>query len=328
MFSEYNSIENVSSKTIEAVKELCGDDIVSMEWIATEKIHGANFSAITDGNTVSWARRSGIIEKTEKFYNYQKITKQFEDDIKDLFNNIKFANIKKKKEIEFIQIYGELFGGAYPHNDVPKVQGACKVQDGVYYHPDNQFMIFDGRYMLKNNKTTFYFDYDDLLKYIPKFSKLQTCQILKRGTLDELKNLDPYFQTTIPNLYGLPPIENNYAEGYVLKPVKTVYNNDGERVALKLKRSNLSEKITDLNVAKNSSKKSDTKILVFSYLNENRLASVKSKLTDDEREDNDLMITKLVEDAWKDIGKEHDITQFDITSLTKVMKSYSQKFVK
>lgn len=326
MFSEYNSIENVSGKTIKAIKEICGDDINANQWIATEKIHGANFSAITDGNTVSWARRSGLIGKAEKFYNYQKVTQSLENDIKDLFTQIKFAN--KKKDIEFIQIYGELFGGAYPHNEVPKIQGACKVQDGVYYHPDNQFMIFDGRYMLKNNKTTFYFDYDDLLKYIPKFSNLRMCQILKRGTLDELVKLDPYFQTTIPDLYGLPPIENNYAEGYVLKPVKTFYNSDGERVALKLKRSNLSEKITDPNIAKNLVVNSDKKILVFSYLNENRLASVKSKLTDDEREDKDLMINKLVEDAWKDIKKENDTAQFDVTNLTKVMKSYSSKFVK
>jgi Rnl2 family RNA ligase len=324
MFSEYNSIENVSSKTIKAIKELCGDD--TMEWVATEKIHGANFSAMTDGNTVSWGRRSGLIGKAEKFYNYQKVTQNLEDDIKELFNVIKFAN--KKKDIEFIQIYGELFGGAYPHNDVPKVAGSCKVQEGVYYHPENQFMIFDGMYVLKNNKTHFYFDYDELLKYTEKIPNLRTCQILNRGTLDELVKLDPYFQTTIPQLYGLPPIENNYAEGYVLKPAKTFYNNDGERVALKLKRSNLSEKITDPNVAKNSAKNSDTKILIFSYLNENRLASVKSKLTDDEREDKDLMINKLVEDAWKDISKENDITQFDVTSLTKVMKSYCQKFVK
>jgi Rnl2 family RNA ligase len=321
MFCEYNSIENVFDKTIKSSKELCGD----VEWLATEKIHGANFSAITDGNTVSWARRTGVIKKDEKFNNYQKVTKDLEDDIKELFNIIKFAN--KSIKIESIQVYGELFGGVYPHEDIPKVTGVSKVQDGIYYHPDIKFMVFDIRYTLDNDKAIYYFDYDNLLKYVDKIKNLKTCPILFRGKLDELTKLDPYFQTTIPNLFGLPPIPNNYAEGYVLKPSKTVYNNKGERVVLKLKRSNLSEKITDINLAKNSSKNSDAKYLVFSYLNENRLASVKSKLTDDEKEDKNFVVDKLVEDAWKDISKEHDITQFDVVTLTKVMKSYSQKIV-
>ena len=57
----------------------------------------------------------------------------------------------------------------------------------------------------------------------------------------------------------------------------------------------------------------------------NRLASVKSKLTDQERTNKSLMIDKLVDDAWIDIKKDHTV-QFDVASLSKVMKKYCGKF--
>lgn len=318
-FKSYNTIENAYPKYIEHIKELkCFDD--NDEWIATEKIHGANFSALTDGNNLSWCRRTGILTENEKFYNHERETKSIEDSIKILFAKIK----EVMPNLIQLQVFGELFGGVYPHNDVAKVIGVSKVQDGIYYHPNIQFMIFDALYTTSQPNEKKYFDYDVLIKFLGNTS-LKFCPILKRGKLDDLMKLDPYFQTIIPNLFGLPKIENNFAEGYVLKPTKTIYLPNGSRLALKLKRSNLSEVITNSEEAKNSTKNSKIRDLVFSYLNENRLASVKSKLTDQERTNEKLMIDKLVDDAWVDIKKDHTI-QFDIPGLSKIMKKYCEKF--
>ena len=41
------------------------------------------------------------------------------------------------------------------------------------------------------------------------------------------------FQTKIPEMYGLEPIENNIAEGVVIKPVKDLRFGNGQRVILK-----------------------------------------------------------------------------------------------
>jgi ABC-type uncharacterized transport system ATPase subunit len=61
-FKKYESIANDNnSRTIDYYKEMgfANNDI---NWYATEKIHGANFSFISDGVTVQHAQRSGIIE--------------------------------------------------------------------------------------------------------------------------------------------------------------------------------------------------------------------------------------------------------------------------
>lgn len=314
-FKSYNTIENAYPKYIDFIKEkkYCDEND---EWIATEKIHGANFSALTDGTNLSWCRRTGILTENEKFYGHERETKNIEDSIKTLFAKIK----EVLPNLIQLQVFGELFGGAYPHNDVPKVMGVSKVQDGIYYHPDIQFMIFDALYTTSQPNEKKYLDYDTLISFLADVS-LKFCPILKRGKLDDLMKLDPYFQTTIADLFGLPKIENNFAEGYVLKPTKTVYLLNGSRLALKLKRSNLSEVITNQEAAKSN----NVKEIIFGYLNENRLASVKSKLTDEERTNKSLMIDKLVDDAWIDIKKDHMI-QFDTTSLSKIMKKYCEKF--
>ena len=44
-----------------------------------------------------------------------------------------------------LYIFGELFGGYYPDKSVPKVQDATRLQQGVFYSPDNDFCAFDLR---------------------------------------------------------------------------------------------------------------------------------------------------------------------------------------
>jgi hypothetical protein len=55
-FKSYNSIENVNEKYLAKIKQYYNEDD---EWIVMEKIHGANFSALTDGKNVLWCRRTG-----------------------------------------------------------------------------------------------------------------------------------------------------------------------------------------------------------------------------------------------------------------------------
>lgn len=75
-FVPYPSIENdYREKLVDRIKVHFDDD----DWIATEKIHGANFSAIvsTDSETgeirVVYAKRSGVIAPHEKFFNHRRI---------------------------------------------------------------------------------------------------------------------------------------------------------------------------------------------------------------------------------------------------------------
>ena len=69
MFKKYNSIENTyREKQIEQVY-LHGYD--NEKYVVQEKVHGANFSFITDGEVIQVAKRSGLIAEDEKFNNYK-----------------------------------------------------------------------------------------------------------------------------------------------------------------------------------------------------------------------------------------------------------------
>lgn len=45
--------------------------------------------------------------------------------------------------VKSISIFGELFGGAYPHPDVQRVGRLTVIQKGVFYTPKHEFYGFD-----------------------------------------------------------------------------------------------------------------------------------------------------------------------------------------
>ena len=57
-----------------------------------------------------YAKRKEILEKNDEFFNYKSILEEIQPKIKKIFEEIK----EKKNSIS---IYGELFGGEYPHEE-------------------------------------------------------------------------------------------------------------------------------------------------------------------------------------------------------------------
>jgi Rnl2 family RNA ligase len=138
----------------------------------TEKIHGANFSLITDGRRVWAAKRRGLLSTTtttttattaaNDFFDYQHILDALTPNMLALFHWLKQENAS----LDHVQVVGELFGGGYPHPDVrccalqppnvianpiptlvmhqvPTVPNVSLVQTGIYYHPEIRFCAFD-----------------------------------------------------------------------------------------------------------------------------------------------------------------------------------------
>lgn len=47
-------------------------------------------------------------------------------------------------ELTIVKVYGELFGGCYPHKDVtPSKNKVKRIQKGVWYSPYVRFYAFD-----------------------------------------------------------------------------------------------------------------------------------------------------------------------------------------
>ena len=56
-----------------------------------------------------------------------------------LFNHLK----QDCPDMQSVSVFGELFGGSYPHPDVQRVGRLTMIQKGVYYAPDHEFYGFD-----------------------------------------------------------------------------------------------------------------------------------------------------------------------------------------
>ncbi len=224
IFRKYSSIENsYQEKYINFVAELN-----IKKWAISEKIHGSN-SCIgydKDSDTIDIAKRSGWISKDESFYNLDKIVSNMPQ------LKYKFKEVCDKYSCSTIEVYGEVFGGSYLHPDISPVKDAKKVQKGVFYTPDNNFLAFDIRIDGK---------FIDSIQFEEMCSELEIPYIpisTFTGNVYEAVDFCNKIKDTpseIYSLYGLPEIENNIREGVVLKPIENKYLGNGERVIIKCK---------------------------------------------------------------------------------------------
>ena len=198
-FRKYNSIENSYRKPfLEEVREAGFTD---QEFIVQEKVHGANLSFITDGQTIQTAKRTSLLEENEKFYNFQQVRDRYANQVLEAFNCIKAKN----PEVEFITIYGELFGGTYPHADVEKVKGSVKVQKGIFYAPHNDFYVFDIR--INNDE---YLSVDETTSLFEELGFFYA-KTLFRGELEACLAYPNTFNSLIPKWLNLPEFDENDA---------------------------------------------------------------------------------------------------------------------
>lgn len=136
----YPSIERVSSLSEEDIDKFAS---LNLLWNVTEKIHGANFSIITDGLKCVFNKRTAAIdfEGGEKFCGLVKGH--------PLLATLKHKALKTYqayvdegvlKYSEKLTIFGELCGGAYGKNVIP---GVSRIQKGVDYSPEIKFIAFE-----------------------------------------------------------------------------------------------------------------------------------------------------------------------------------------
>src|SRR5206468_2273355 len=121
-----------------------------------------------------------------------------------------------------IKIYGEFYGGLYTG-----VKGKFKaIQKTIFYTPELEFEAFDLFYNT-NDGAEHILDYKKAVELF-EHAKLPYAHVLAEGTLPELmKALDvETFESTIHAKYGLPKLEQNFAEGYVLKPNEAAWIDD------------------------------------------------------------------------------------------------------
>ena len=310
-FVKYRSIENAyREKFLEKIRD---QGLDSGDWVVTEKIHGQNCSLWTDGTDVKIALRTYFIPyKITDNPPLNKILEEYKHKILGLFYY--FVKEEGIPDLKTLAVFGEHYGGTYPHPEVKRDPQAIRIQKGVYYSPHNRWAAYDLR--LETISESACYAHFHLFKHAMDELKIPTVPILAFCSFEMAVNYINDNESLVYLDERLPMIKDNICEGIVIRPVKDKYLWSGQRVILKSKNAKFSERSKEPRVKKDPVKLSDNIKNALDdaskYVNTNRLNNVVSKLGKLEYSNKDfkkilgLFIKDILEDYEKDYPEAFD----------------------
>jgi len=299
-FKSYSSIDEKSRRL--TLDKYIARGFTDQDWVVTTKIHGSNFSVFMPNGDWKFSRRTAWLKDDESFFNYQRAIERHKEKLETLRALV--LNEFGLDESYDVQVYGELFGGAYPHPDVDRIPNVAKVQDKVWFCPDVDFFPFD-IYVRKEEEKNFPLDHD-VFERLVQFSGFEVyAKALFTGTFQECLDYPNDYPDPIHKLYGLPEIEGNICEGNVLKPVKACCEPSGSRVILKTKNDKFTERERvpkDKSPIVPASEEAKRVIQIADeYITENRLRNVLSHMGEITQKDFGKVMGAFAQDVRKDV---------------------------
>ena len=280
MFAKYEKMSESAgdwnTRGVRSFKSRAADD----HWVVTEKIHGANFSLVVDAGGVRCAKRDSVLDTDDDtFYDgHRTILATHGAAAQQVF-----ADVQQHADtpIDSITIFGELYGGRYPHPEVKAPGPPCgAVQQGVWYSPALEWAAYDLT-TLATDGTRAYMPFKRLVELLAAHN-MPCAEPLLVAPFQECVNFKLPFQSKIAKRLGYPTLPDNQAEGVVIKPyasevmVPTIAKGKLVRAILKIKAEKFSE-LSDKKVVKGLEGASDVHVLCKMCVNANRLAAVVSK---------------------------------------------------
>jgi len=299
-FRKYTEIDNSDRK--KTIDSYVTRGYTANPWIVTTKIHGANFSMYADSNGVKCSKRTSWLSEDENFFNFQKVRNRYLVRV-NLAREI-ILNMFNLDEDTTVQIYGELFGGRYPHPDVEPVQGVKMVQNKVWYCPDVDFFPFD--IYIRGEKST-PMSYDNFVKVMDEAGFTLYAKALHVGTFEECLDYPNDYPDPTYKHYGLPEIEGNICEGNVLKPLVSICDPCGSRVILKSKNEKFTERKRVPKERKPvvvSEEAQRVTQVADEYITENRLRNVLSHIGEISQKEFGKLMGAFAQDVRKDMLKD------------------------
>lgn len=270
-------------------------------FVATEKLHGTNFSFLVSKNKIKHCSRNNVLEADTKFFNH-RILDKYHDKLRKLYNVINTKMVNDGEADCVIQVYGEYVGPG--------------VQKGIDYgEPD--FYLFDIRVNGKYLPFTSVIYYNDVFDF-------KLVPVIYVGTLEECMQQDNEFNSRI--LFK----EDNVCEGVVIKPYyDALYLSTGERVIIKNKNDKWAEKAKMPKRIKNPLTENVKNQLaeLTPFVTENRVNNVISKDVMWQEIDNSNF-GKLIQAVIEDICEEAEKTEEDIKPIKKFLSREVAKVVR
>ena len=272
-FKKFSSLENTYRQNLIDKVQYEGKD--GGLWMATEKIHGANFSFWCDGVEVKVASRTQFVDGT--FFNCQAVINRYSQGILDWCT---------RNNIQDFVAYGELYGKG--------------VQKEVEYG-ERDFRAFDividGVVQDKLSAVS-----------IAKHCGLLFSPVIKVGSFKECLEIPNTFQS------WLTPDEfmdnENFAEGLVIEPVNPAYLNNGSRIYFKNKTEAFSEKKRqpkEKQVFELSEQESELMNSLLEYNTPQRVQNVLSKFGQVTNKDFGKILGLTTQDLLEEFTKETEV---------------------
>lgn len=188
--------------------------LARVPWVVTEKIHGANFVLVIDERGIHAAKRKQLLGPEDDFFGHPRLLSRLRSRLFALAE----AAREGRDDVAAVLVYGEIFGGAYPHPDVSRVPGVEPVQTGIWYAPDVEFCAFDLALALRDQRDLQFQD-QPRLHALATASGLLVAEPLAVCSYRDALAFPERFSSTLPARFGLPPLPGlNLAEGVVLRP--------------------------------------------------------------------------------------------------------------
>lgn len=221
-FKRYNSITNsYEGEFIQKIKNLC----YKGPWFVSEKIHGANCQLCVDQEQFKIGGRNDFTDDSL----WERVLLPYEEAVTNLCSYIKAKQII---------LYGEFFGGSYPHPNVPRDKTARKIQKGVWYSPHNHVLFYD-LYIIPFEGNGYYVPVTTFEVLMDRFN-LPRVNFKKFKSLEDALEYPNDGPSQVYTRYDLPEIENNIMEGVVIKPSSTLWLGQ-TRVIIKNKNERFKE---------------------------------------------------------------------------------------
>lgn len=279
-FSEYEKMPTGLQKLGLSERDCLRLDRV--KWVVTEKVHGANFSFIYEDRQLRFAKRRAYLSWQDDFFGFQLVVKRLESTVLKLFEELAH-DIPASRYI----IYGELFGGEYPHSDVEGNSSLKAIQTGIYYSPGIEFYAYDIAIVEEGGEGKSYLDYKSALSYLER-SELLYAKPLFIGKLTEALAFNIKVDSYLPRELKLPKLDRNLIEGVVIKPFERCELADSQKrpiIKLKNPEFDVQERFHQAkrwsyvpDISSNSEELGFIVDELKSYLTENRLQSAVSKV--------------------------------------------------
>lgn len=211
----YNYPEIINVLDTKAVNEAI-KNYPNITWYAFEKIKGYEYTINSNGIIGKVAAKDRELPAGNNYFNHTKVLNRYGKPVKTMAKDAGHKNIS---------VFGNIFGGKYG-----EYTNSISIKCPIQYSPNIEFMAFDIAEVARNR--VWFLGVKDAMQHCENY-KIPYVPLIGKGSLEYCLSLSPVFESRIHEVFQVPKLENNFAEGLIIVPENAIYENYDKRLMFK-----------------------------------------------------------------------------------------------